>query len=100
MKRFDDDEIFMTRFENTLNLEPAPDWANPKKAEAPWLEVAWAFAAALMLSLYWNELRFGLAVVCAQVNAICVSLPLPWLVVVVAGIYAVWVFLAPRSLSE
>ncbi|MGE4133473.1 MAG: hypothetical protein AB7F86_17665 [Bdellovibrionales bacterium] len=54
-----DDEQFMARFANRLSLEPNPEWARTPRWKTPWQELGWALAAALLLNLYWKELRIG-----------------------------------------
>ena len=80
-----DDEIFMARFKNQLDLEPAPNWTLRSQKVFPWLELGWACAATLLLALYWTELRFGFFTLRTLLQQELSWIPLRWLYMAVAG---------------
>lgn len=94
-----DDEKFMNQFNNRLNLEPSPKWV-AKKTPFPWLEIGWAFAGALLLGLYWTELRFGVLSLNAIASYYLAHIPAARLFMGLAlgGVLAAW--LAPKIARE
>jgi hypothetical protein len=96
---FDHDEKFMARFSNRLALEPAPQWTLRKKA-FPWLEIGWAFAAALLLAVYWTELRFGFFSLHAVVDHVLSHIPVRKLFVFIAAGISVAAWLGPKLARE
>jgi hypothetical protein len=94
-----DDEKFMNQFNNRLNLEPAPKWVLKKQA-FPWLEIGWALAAALLLAVYWTELRFGYFSLYATVNHVLAYLPVKKLFVGLAALLSLAAWLAPKLARE
>jgi len=80
-------------------LEPAPQWT-ARKQPFPWLEIGWAFAAALILAVYWTELRFGYFSLHAVVDHILDRVPLKYICVgaALAMIGLGWV--APKVARE
>ena len=95
-----DDEIFMARFNNQLNLEPNPEWVGKRKEEFPWLETAWALVATMLLALYWTELRFGYLTFVSDLSQHFAGVPLRWIFVALAGGYGLVTWLGPKILRE
>jgi hypothetical protein len=94
-----DDEKFMNQFNNRLALEPAPQWAL-KKQPFPWLEIGWAAAAALLVFIYFTELRFGFFSLHAVVNYYVAMIPTPRLFVGLAAVGSLAAWLAPKLARE
>lgn len=94
-----DDERFMAQFNQRLSLEPVPQWAL-RRQERPWLEVGWAFAAALLLGVYWSELRIGFFTLQALLTAQIPTVSVSWLCAAGAAVFALAVWLAPRLARE
>lgn len=94
------DDMFMAQFKNRFDLEPPPPWAGKRKFRVPWLEMGWALAAALMLSLYWTELRFGFDLLYTSVVGPVNSIPTAWFYTAVAAVLALGAWLAPRIVRE
>jgi hypothetical protein len=99
MSDFFDDEKFMNQFNNRLNLEPKPRWVLKKQA-FPWLEIGWAFAAALLLAVYWTELRFGYFSLYQTVDHVLAHVPVKILFIGLAAIGSIAAWLAPKIARE
>lgn len=94
-----DDEKFMNQFNNRLAVEPAPEWTL-KKQPFPWLEIGWAFAAALLVFVYFTELRFGLFSLHAVVEHYLTLIPAPRLFVGLAAMGSLAAWLGPKLARE
>ncbi|MGZ3723555.1 MAG: hypothetical protein ACXVA9_11520 [Bdellovibrionales bacterium] len=96
----ENDDRFMAQFNNRFALEPAPKWATERKFEMPWLEIGWAFAAALMLAVYWTELRFGFFSLHAVVDQFIARVPVKLLFAGLATVAVAAGWLAPKIARE
>jgi hypothetical protein len=95
-----DDDRFMAQFANRMQVEPNPQWVGQPKQEFPWQELGWAFAAALMLGVYWTELRFGFFMVTGLLQKQLTHLPLKLICMTLAAAIGLASWLGPKLARE
>jgi hypothetical protein len=96
----DDDDKFMAQFTHRLKQEPLPEWPALKQEGLPWLEMGWAFAAALFLYLSWAPLKFEITNLYANAAHSLENLPITWIFLGLGAIFGLAQWLGPKKIKS